>query len=87
MPCDEGKSCDIETNGALATSAARSSSTREQFIVSANPEGNEIIELRVNLGMASIAETAVGGVMIAEGAWREIHQNGIPSWVDWRVGS
>ena len=55
--------------------------------MSANPEGNQIIELRVNLALASIAETAVGGVMVAEGAWREIHQNGIPSWVDWRVGS
>ena len=48
--------------------------------MSADPEGDQVIELRVNLGMASIAETAIGGVVVAEGAWRDFHQNGIPSW-------
>ena len=87
MPCDEGKSCDIETNGSLARPSAIAGLAGKQFIMSANPEGNQIIELRMNLALASIAEAAVGGVMVAEVAWRDFHQNGIPSWVDWRVGS
>ena len=55
--------------------------------MSANPEGKQIIELRMDLALASVAEAAVGGVVIAEGAWRDFHQNGIPSWLGVLVGS
>ena len=55
--------------------------------MSAYPELDQIIELRVNLGLASIAEAAIGGVVIADGARRYFHQNGIPSWLGIRVGS
>ena len=54
--------------------------------MSANPECDQIIELRVNLVLASIADAAIGGVVVAEGAWRDFHQNGIPSWLDCRIG-
>ena len=55
--------------------------------MSADPEGKQIIELRMDLALASVAEAAVGGVVIAEGAWRDFHQNGIPSWLGVLVGS
>ena len=40
----------------------------------------------MNLGMASIAKRAVRSVEVAEGAWDQFHQNGIPSWLDVRIG-
>jgi hypothetical protein len=55
--------------------------------VSAYPELDQVIELRVNLELASIAEAAIGGVVIADGARRYFHQNGIPSWLGIWVGS